>query len=178
MIANTEGGAPRRASGHSAHRWASGPHLVRDRAAPSGPMAATRDWLIEAQHADGYWVGELEGDTILESEYVLLMAFLGRESTSPSASRRADTIREQQLPDGGWAIYPGGPADISASVKAYFALKLVGVPADDPAMVRAREVDPRDGRGARRATASRGSTSPCSARSATTSARASRPSWC
>ena len=46
---------------------------------------------------------------------------------------------EHQLPEGGWAIYPGGPAEISASVKAYFALKLVGVPPDDPAMVRARE---------------------------------------
>ena len=47
---------------------------------------------------------------------------------------------EKQLPEGGWAIYPGGPAEISASVKAYFALKLVGCSADDPALVKARKV--------------------------------------
>ena len=50
------------------------------------------------------------------------------------------TIREEQDPNGGWSIYPGGPANISATVKAYFVLKLLGVPTDDPSMVRAREV--------------------------------------
>ena len=87
---------------------------------------------------DGHWVGELEGDTILESEYVLLLAFLGREAEAVCV-KACRYLRDLQLPDGGWAIYPGGPVEISASVKAYFALKLVGVPADDPDMVRARE---------------------------------------
>ena len=40
-------------------------------------IAKTRDWLVAQQHADGYWVGELEGDTILESEYILLLTWLG-----------------------------------------------------------------------------------------------------
>ncbi len=93
------------------------------------------------QSDEGYWVGELEGDTILESEYVLLMAFLGRES-EPVCARCARYIQDHQQSDGGWAIYPGGPTDISASVKAYFALKLVGMSPDDPAMVRCAAGDP------------------------------------
>jgi squalene-hopene/tetraprenyl-beta-curcumene cyclase len=88
-------------------------------------IARTRQWLLAAQHADGYWVGELEGDTILESEYILLLAWLGREH-EPMAGKCARHILDQQLSGGGWAIYPGGPVDISASVKAYFGLKLTG----------------------------------------------------
>ncbi|MFO0949687.1 MAG: prenyltransferase/squalene oxidase repeat-containing protein [Isosphaeraceae bacterium] len=101
-------------------------------------LAATSQWLFDRQETDGHWVGELEGDTILESEYVLLMTFLGRDS-EPVCVKACKYILVLQLPGGGWAIYPGGPPEVSASVKSYFALKIVGVPADDPAMVRARE---------------------------------------
>ncbi len=97
---------------------------------------ATGSW--RGRRDEGYWVGELEGDTILESEYILLMAFLGREA-DPVCVRCARYIQDHQLTDGGWAIYPGGPTDVSASVKAYFALKLVGTSPDEPAMVRARQ---------------------------------------
>jgi squalene-hopene/tetraprenyl-beta-curcumene cyclase len=96
-------------------------------------------WLSSRQQADGHWIGELEGDTILESEYILLLAFLGRES-DPVCERSARYLLDHQLPDGGWAIYPGGSAELSASVKAYFALKLVGYSPEDPALVRARNV--------------------------------------
>ncbi|MGZ3432545.1 MAG: squalene--hopene cyclase [Isosphaeraceae bacterium] len=99
----------------------------------------TRTWLLSRQNADGHWVGELEGDTILESEYLLLLAFLGRAS-APVCEPCARYILDHQLPEGGWSIYPGGPAEVSASVKAYFALKLVGYSPDDPALVRARKV--------------------------------------
>ena len=102
-------------------------------------MAATREWLIEAQSPEGFWHGELEGDTILESEYVLLMTYLGR-LRDPVCVKMGRTIREEQDPDGGWSIYPGGPANISATVKAYFVLKLLGVSTEDPSMVRARGV--------------------------------------
>ena len=85
----------------------------------------TREWLLSQQHAEGYWVAELEGDTILESETILLLAFLGRED-SEFARRAAQYLLEKQLPDGGWAMYPGGGVEISGSVKAYFALKLAG----------------------------------------------------
>jgi len=91
----------------------------------AGAITATRDWLLARQHADGYWCGELEGDTILESEYILLLAWLGRE-TSDIAGKCAAYLVEKQLRTGGWAMYPGGQIDISGSVKAYFALKLTG----------------------------------------------------
>jgi squalene-hopene/tetraprenyl-beta-curcumene cyclase len=103
-----------------------------------GPaLERTTDWLLARQTDEGYWVGELEGDTILESEYILLLAFLGRES-DPVCQRMARYTQDQQLAQGGWAIYPGGPTDVSASVKAYFALKLVGISPDEPFMARAR----------------------------------------
>ncbi len=97
----------------------------------------TRDLLLAQQHGDGYWVGELQGDTILESEYILLLAWMGREN-SEIARQAAEYIRQQQRPEGGWSLFPGGPLEMSASVKAYFGLKLTG---HDPAteeMSRAR----------------------------------------
>jgi squalene-hopene/tetraprenyl-beta-curcumene cyclase len=97
----------------------------------------TSRWLLDRQAVVGYWVGELEGDTILESEFVLLLAFLGRERT-PLARRCGQYLIDQQLPDGGWAMYPGGPVDISGSVKAYFAIKLIGHSPHEEFMQRAR----------------------------------------
>jgi len=100
-------------------------------------VAATRDWLLDQQHADGYWNGELEGDTILESEYILLLFFL-RQAGSERATKAANYLRKKQLPEGGWATYPGGPVEISASVKAYLALKITGHDPGSEYMVRAR----------------------------------------
>lgn len=94
---------------------------------------------MEQQHADGYWVGELEGDTILESEYILLQAYLGRER-SDRCQRLAQFILTQARPEGGWAIYPGGPFELSATVKSYFALKLLGLSTEHPAMEQARRL--------------------------------------
>src|SRR6185312_16036009 len=102
-------------------------------------LNATQRWLLDEQRDDGHWVGELEGDSILESEYILLMAYLGRESDEVCA-KMCRFLHDHQRPEGGWAIYPGGPFDLSASVKAYFALKLAGMPADHPTMTRAREL--------------------------------------
>jgi squalene-hopene/tetraprenyl-beta-curcumene cyclase len=97
----------------------------------------TSAYLLAEQHPDGYWVGELEGDTILESEYLLLLAYLGREN-SELGRRLARYVLQKQLPGGGWAIYPGGPIEVSASVKAYFCLKLLGHDPQSEAMRRAR----------------------------------------
>jgi squalene-hopene/tetraprenyl-beta-curcumene cyclase len=94
--------------------------------------------ILSAQREDGHWCAELEGDTILESEYVLAMHFLGR-TRDGRVAKAAEYIRRKQLPRGGWAIYPGGPPEPSASVKAYFVLKLVGDDPSAPHMVRARE---------------------------------------
>jgi squalene-hopene/tetraprenyl-beta-curcumene cyclase len=101
-------------------------------------IARTRQWLLNHQHPDGFWCAELEGDTILESETILLLAHLGRED-SQLCRRLAAYLVEKQLPQGGWAQYPGGGVDISGSVKAYFALKLTGHDPGAAYMQRARE---------------------------------------
>ena len=98
----------------------------------------TVTWMFDHQADDGYWCGELEGDTILESEYILLLAYLGR-GQSEVAKKAAEYIRRQQLPEGGWAMFPGGPIEISGSVKAYWALKITGHDPQADYMVRARE---------------------------------------
>ena len=84
--------------------------------------------LLKEQRRDGHWCAELEGDTILESEYVLLLHFLGR-GDDPRVRACCERLRNTRLEAGGWSIHPGGPADVSASVKAYLCLKLAG---DDP----------------------------------------------
>jgi len=101
-------------------------------------VASARDWLLDHQHVEGYWIGELEGDTILESEYILLLTWMGR-GQSEIAQKCARTIVKEQLPTGGWALFPGGPLEISASVKAYWTLKITGHDPQAEYMVRARE---------------------------------------
>lgn len=103
-----------------------------------GAIERTIDWLRSQQHSEGYWVGELEGDTILESEYILLLTWLGR-GQSDAALRAANYILQQQQPGGGWGLYPGAPLEISASVKAYLALKITGHDLQSEPMVRACE---------------------------------------
>ncbi len=98
----------------------------------------TSEWLLSRQTEHGYWCGELEGDSILESEYILLLAWMGKEHT-PNAAQAARYLLQVQQPSGGWSLYPGGPLEISASVKAYFALKLTGHDANADYMIRAQE---------------------------------------
>ena len=96
-------------------------------------------WFFARQHAtDGYWVAELEADTTLTSEYLMLRRFLDRVD-SERERQAVRYLKASQLPDGGWPIYFGGPSEISASVKAYFALKLSGVSANEPFMRRAKD---------------------------------------
>jgi squalene-hopene/tetraprenyl-beta-curcumene cyclase len=117
-----------------------GDHADSDRAlldAAPEAIGRTRSWLLDRQAADGHWRAPLEGDTILESEFILLLAWVGRLDDA-RVRGAADRILREQLPTGGWAIHPDGPVDISASVKAYFALKLVGHAADEPDLRRAR----------------------------------------
>lgn len=100
-------------------------------------VSGARDWLLARQSPEGYWLGELEGDTILESEYVLLLVWLGR-GNSEIVRKCARYIFEQQLPTGGWALYPGGPLEISSSVKAYWVLKIAGYDPSSEPMQRAK----------------------------------------
>ncbi len=95
-------------------------------------------FLLSSQAPDGHWVGELEADTTITSEYLFLTHLLDRVDREREA-KAVRYILSRQLPDGGWNLYEDGPADLSASIKAYFALKLSGLPADHPAMAAAGE---------------------------------------
>lgn len=114
-------------------------------AAAEGVQRAS-DYLLDLQHPDGYWWGELTADTTLESDYILLQLFLhapeGGVWNPPTRSlvdKAVRSILARQLPDGGFNIYPQGPAEVNATVKAYFALKLAGMPVEAPELTRARE---------------------------------------
>jgi squalene-hopene/tetraprenyl-beta-curcumene cyclase len=98
----------------------------------------SQDYFLRTQHPDGYWIGELETNACMAAEYLLLTHFL--DVGSETRWRKiANYILSQQRDDGTWAIYYDGPPDLNATVEAYFALKMAGVPADDPAMERARQ---------------------------------------
>ena len=93
--------------------------------------------LLRLQHPDGWWAGELFVDSTLCSDHVLYMHWRGK--VDPVLQEKCvKHIRRRQLPDGGWNIYHGGPSEISASVKAYFALKLAGHSPQAPWMAEAR----------------------------------------
>src|SRR6476469_3560706 len=104
-------------------------------------IGGARKWLFSQQHEDGYWAGELEADTTLESDYIMVHTLLGTAPELEREERYLECAREilrHQNEDGGWPIYHGGPSNISASVKAYFALKLAGLPQEHPALARAK----------------------------------------
>ena len=92
--------------------------------------------LLERQYRAGYWRFDLEADTTIPSEYILLQHLLGTVDTARE-QRLADYIISRQLPDGSWPLYEGGSGNISATVKAYFALKTVGHDPAAEAMQRA-----------------------------------------
>ena len=96
------------------------------------------DYILSRQHPDGHWCGELEADSMLEADYIFLHTLL--ESGDPGRLERA--LREMmryQNEDGSWSLYPGGPGNISLSVKCYFSAKLMGMGADDPRLSKCRE---------------------------------------
>ena len=89
----------------------------------SEPVARALACLLSKQKRDGYWCGELGADTTLDSDYIFYLLALRDTSR---VHRLAKRIRKHQLPDGGWNIYEGGPSELNATVKAYFALKVAG----------------------------------------------------
>jgi squalene-hopene/tetraprenyl-beta-curcumene cyclase len=103
-----------------------------------GAIAGAQDWLLEQQALDGHWCAELEGDTILESEYLFYLHFV--DKLDPVIVRKvANYVRSKALPEGGWSIYPDGPMELSASVKGYLALKMAGDSVKAPHMVKTRD---------------------------------------
>ncbi|TKC88377.1 squalene--hopene cyclase [Trinickia terrae] len=111
--------------------------------APANPAldaAVTRavDALLAAQRPDGHWVYELEADATIPAEYILLVHYLGETPNLELEQKIARYLRRIQLADGGWPLFTDGKLDVSATVKAYFALKMVGDPEDAEHMQRAR----------------------------------------
>ncbi|MGH6957814.1 MAG: squalene--hopene cyclase, partial [Caulobacteraceae bacterium] len=95
--------------------------------------------LVKLQRPDGHWVFELEADATIPAEYVLFVHYLGETPDLELERKIGVYLRRIQGEHGGWPLYHGGALDVSATVKAYFALKMIG---DDPAaphMTRARE---------------------------------------
>jgi squalene-hopene/tetraprenyl-beta-curcumene cyclase len=125
------------------------PQLQTADALTAGASQAARcasEALLSQQAQQGYWWAYLTADTTLESDYILLQLWLEPPANgewNPKNRKLIDkaarSILRRQLPDGGFNIYEKGPAEVSATVKAYFALKLAGVPVEDPRMVKARD---------------------------------------
>jgi squalene-hopene/tetraprenyl-beta-curcumene cyclase len=104
------------------------------------------NYLLGLQKPDGYWWGDLTADTTLESDYILLELWrhppeggVWNPPTRHMIDKAVRSILARQLPDGGFNIYAHGPAELSATIKAYTALKLAGLSYDDPNLSRARE---------------------------------------
>src|SRR5271168_1496233 len=81
--------------------------------------------LLSLQASEGYWVGELEADTTLESDYIFYLQVINKANPERIA-KLANYVRRRQLEDGGWNIYYGGPSELNATIKAYVALRLAG----------------------------------------------------
>lgn len=113
--------------------------LSSDTVSPDGAIHRSQQYLLREQKPEGYWIGELIVDSTLVSDMVAYHHW--DNSVDLDWQRRAvNYIFSMQLPDGGWNIYYGGPAEVNATIKAYLALKLAGVSAKDPRMLRAREM--------------------------------------
>jgi squalene-hopene/tetraprenyl-beta-curcumene cyclase len=127
--------------------------LRSDRWRPA-PGHAGRSAPETTREGNLHWCAELEGDSILSSEYLLMKWILGQENDTPSdvvtsangggghrarLERISEHLRQTQRDDGTWGQYPGSGPDVSACVKAYFALKLMGDSPGAPHMRRARE---------------------------------------
>jgi squalene-hopene/tetraprenyl-beta-curcumene cyclase len=123
---------------------------VRQRHFSSVVAAAkkTKNALLDLQKQQGYWCGDLIGDSTLLSDYVLLQLWLHPpagaapwKSADPDRLHRIlGAIRSQQLSDGGWNLFKDGPSDINATVKAYTALKIGGEDIKSPRMKKARRL--------------------------------------
>ncbi len=95
--------------------------------------------LLARQRPDGHWVFELEADATIPAEYVLLRHYLGEPVDAALEAKIAVYLRRIQGAHDGWPLFADGDLDVSATVKAYFALKMIGDPIDAEHMRRARE---------------------------------------
>ncbi|MBP5976187.1 squalene--hopene cyclase [Brasilonema sp. CT11] len=101
-------------------------------------IAKNHNYLLSIQYPDGYWWAELESNVTITAEVVLLHKIWGTDQQRPLHKVEA-YLRSQQRDHGGWELFYGDGGELSTSVEAYMALKLLGVPETDAAMVKARK---------------------------------------
>jgi len=107
-------------------------------------LTDARTALISHQKDDGHWVYQLEADSTIPAEYILMNHFVD-EIDDELESKIAVYIRDHQVNNGGWPLFYGGDFDLSCSVKCYYALKMVGDDPHDEHMVKARDAILRHG---------------------------------
>ena len=103
---------------------------------PAEAVSAAVDWLLERQHPEGWWTGELETNVTMTAEHVLLLRFLGAPHGEIAAAA-IEHVLGAQREDGTWALYRDGPGDLSTTLEAYVALRVLGVDAGDARLRRA-----------------------------------------
>ena len=100
-------------------------------------IAISQRYLLSQQHEDGYWWAELESNVTITAEVVLLHKIWGTDAERP-LHKAATYFRQQQRDHGGWELFYGDGGNLSTSVEAYMAMRLLGVPATDPALEKAK----------------------------------------
>ncbi len=110
-----------------------------DAGALDAVITDARDGLRARQNPDGHWVFVLEADATIPAEFILFQHYLAEEPDPALSTRIGSYLRNIQNADGGWPLFYQGDNDISATVKAYWALKLLGDDIDAPHMRSARE---------------------------------------
>ncbi len=112
------------------------PRIALDRV--DSAIQASQKYLLSTQDPAGYWWAELESNVTMTAEVVLLHKIWGTDHSRPLDKARTFLLGEQRS-HGGWELFFGDGGDLSTSIEAYLALRLLGVGADDPVMVRAAE---------------------------------------
>src|ERR1700748_2145652 len=105
----------------------------------AGSIASASRAMLDVQKPDHHWVFELEADVTIPAEYILMRHYFAEPDDAVLEEKIAKYLRRKQNENGGWSLFHGHEFDMSASVKGYFALKMIGDSVDAPHMKKARE---------------------------------------
>ena len=104
----------------------------------SEAIAASQNFLLSQQQTEEYWCAQLQSNVTITAEVILLHKIWGTDGERP-LDKAQTYLRQEQRDQGGWELYFGDGGDLSTSIEAYMALRVLGVPPSDPALVRAKE---------------------------------------